>query len=45
MSGVGGDAAEDVMGGLKTALQDLSWRPTGQGTKVLINSLSTKVWA
>ena len=31
-SGVGGDTAEDVMGGLKVALRELSWR--SEGTKV-----------
>ncbi len=32
MNGVGGDTAEDVLGGLKVALREIKWRPGG--TKV-----------
>lgn len=30
--GVGGDEAEDVLGGLKVAIEELSW-PPNEGTK------------
>jgi len=32
----GGDAAEDVMGGLKAAIEKLTWQTSETGTKVSI---------
>ena len=32
-SGVGGDAAEDVLGGLKVVIEQLSWRSNDAATK------------
>ncbi|KAL5477847.1 hypothetical protein EMCRGX_G024696 [Ephydatia muelleri] len=36
-AGVGGDAAEDVLGGLKVVIEQLSWRSNDAATKVLIH--------